>query len=496
MDFHFIEAHMKAVAENFNLFTVVALSLALSLMCGIVVRAQGDIKRGIPTKPSSPGGPGKSNPTIRTRRATVRRHNPSSKSSETADNITPEKTLEAAPAPGVEDKNLGKEAYNKENYDQAIERLNAAATVRPADAEIFYYLGDSYSAKKQYKEAIDAYVRAMKIDENMATEENYFNLGYAYESTQDNSNAFGIYQKALAKKSDSFETLTHLGDVSSKLGQWKDAIDAYERASTLNPNIEDPEVFFNWGIAYVNTSRQYEKAAPKFEKAVALKIENISEAYFQLGRAYKFTGRFAEAVEAYKKQLEKKGDDDNAFWAYSDLGEIYSFELPNREAALDAYQGAVRVNKKDHEAWFNLGAAQNNMSRYRETAESYNQAATLEPNNPEYRLRLGRAYWRLQRYSEAIDTLGKAIELAPRLSEAYYYRGLSYKGKDQYDQAVESLNKAIEIGFEKRIAEGNARYNLAVSYSRLGNVSAARQQCDFLRGMGSDAPPDTAGVCR
>jgi superkiller protein 3 len=407
-----------------------------------------------------------------------------------------EKPAEATPAPGIEDKKLGIESYNKEDYDKAIERLNAAANLRPADADIFYYLGDSYSAKKQYKEAIVKYEKAMQIAPQQATEEHYFNVGYAYEVTQDNSNAFQYYQKALGKKSDNPETLTHLGDVSSKLNDWKNAIDAYERAFSLNPKIDDPEVFFNWGLAYVNSSSQYDKAAPKFEKAVELKIDNISEAYFQLGRAYKSTGRFREAVDNYQKQLEKKADDDHAFWAYSDLGEIYSSNLPNKEAALEASKGAVRVKSRNHEAWVNLGVAWNNLGKNQEAAESYNQAVLLEPNNAEYRLRLGNSYWRLQRYSEAIETLNKAVELNPKLGEAYYYRGLAYKGREQYDQAVESLSKGIEIGFGKRTMEGNARYILAVSYFKLGNATASRQQCDFLRTMGQDAPPDSSGVCR
>ena len=484
---------MKAVPEHHNSITVVALSLALSLVCGIVVWAQGDIKRGIPTNPSSPGGTGKSNPGIRNRRATVRRHNPSSKRSETAENTSPEKP---GTAPGLEDKNAGIESYNKEDYDKAIERLNAAANLRPADAGIFYYLGDSYTAKKQYKEAIDAYVSAMKIDEKVATEANYFNLGYAYEVTQDNANASGAYEKALLKKSDNPDTLTHLGDVSSKQKDWKKAINAYERAYDLNPNIDDADVFFNWGLAYVNSSMQYDKAAPKFEKAVALKIENVAEAYFQLGRAYKFTRRFGEAVAAYKKQLEKNADDDHAFWAYSDLGEIYSFDLPDEAKAWEAYSSAVRVNRKDQEAWANLGRVQYSLRKHQDAAESYNQAVMLEPNNAGYRLLLGKAYRKLLRYSDAIETLNKALDLNPKLSEAYYYRGLSYKESGQIEQAVESLNRSIENPFANRKDEGIARYILVESYFTLGRVDAARQQCDVLRGMGPDAPKETAGLCK
>lgn len=481
----FTDHIMKWTAKGRNRSQVIALTLAVFLGCGIAAWAQGPLKKGV-------------NPIIRTRKVEKKkRHNPLPKSSERAETTDPAKPAETVPVPGVEDKNAGIESYNKEEYDIAIERLNAAAIPRPADADIFYYLGDSYSAKKQYKEAIVAYEKAMQIAPQQATEEHYFSLGYAYEITQDNSNASANYKKAIDKNPNNPDALTHLGDVYSKSKDSKNAIDAYERAYRLNPNIDDPDVFFNWGVAYVNSSQQYDQAAKKFERAIELKVDNIAEAYFQLGRAYKFSGRFREAIDAYQKQLEKKADDDNAYWAYFELGDIYSFELPNKAAALDAYERAVRINSKDDWTWNQLGTLQNNLSKDKEAADSFSQAVQLKPDNDEYRLRLGRTYWRVQRYSDAIETLNKALELNPKLSEAYYYRGLSYRDLGRFDQAVESFNKGLEIGFGgKRSFEGNARYGLAVSYSKLGNVAATRQQCDLLRSMGPDAPSDSFGVCR
>jgi tetratricopeptide (TPR) repeat protein len=485
---------MRSIFTNRSMVISIS-SILVLLFSGVLAVAQEGLgSRGVKKEPARPATPSSG---TRLRRATAKRHNPSLSSSEARETTKLEKPAEATPVPGLEDKNAGIESYNKEEYDKAIERLSAARTLRPADAEIFYYLGDSYSAKKQHKEAIDAYQSAIKIDEKLATEGNYFNLGYAYEFTKNNTEALAAYRKALEKKNDNAETLTHVGDVSSKLKDWKTAVGAYEGASRLNPKIEDPDVYFNWGLAYVNSSpRQYEVAFPLFQKAIALNVENVAEAYFLLGTAAKKTGRFKEAVDAFTNQLAKKADDDNARWAYVYLGEIYSLDLPNEERALDAYKGAVRVNPKDQEAWFNLGIAQHNLNRHQDAAESYNQAVLLEPNNPDYRLHLGKAYLKLQRYGEAIEALNKAVEINPKLSEAYYYRGLSHRNLGQFEQAVESLNRSIENPFERRKDEGSARYILAESYFKLGKVDAARQQCDLLRSMGPDAPQNTAVLCK
>jgi|ERR1051325_8626267 tetratricopeptide (TPR) repeat protein len=424
-----------------------------------------------------------------------RTEGPPSDDSETSTIATPTTPTPIVTA-GTEERKEGIDAYHQGDYDKAIEKLTAAGKMKDADAEIFYALGDSYAAKKQWQPAIDAYENAKKVNEPMASFGNYFNLGLAYEETKNLTNALTAYRAANARKANDSDTLTHLGDVSSRLSQWQFAVDYYEQAFKVDPNIKDPDVFFNWGIAYVNKSLNFEAALPQFKRAIDLNVDNVSEAYFHLGESYYRTNRLPEAIDAFQKQLTKKSDDYYAFRAYSMLGEIY-FGLRDKPAAVDAFKNAVRIDNQSDRDWDHLGTAYINMNDYQEAAAAHRQAVALAPNNADYQLNLAKAYYYAKSYPDALEVLGKVIQLKPNMAEAYYYQGLTYLLLNQFPQAVEALNKSLEIGFEKRYLEVNARYNLAVCYNRLGNPAAARQQCDLLRTSGSDVTgQDVYGVCR
>ena len=407
--------------------------------------------------------------------------------------------------PGVEEKNQGIDAYNRQQYDQAIERLNVAASLKKGDPQVFFFLGDAYEEKDNYPKAIEAYENAIRIGGD-GSAENFFRLGYSYEMLpangpeeirKNNTSALQAYRKADQKKPNNAETLTRLGDVSSKLSQWIPAVGYYEQAAKINPDIKDPDIFFNWGLAYVNSSNdpaRYESALPQFKRAIELNVDNLAEAYYYLGRACKETNRTQEAIDAYRKQLEKKNDDVNAWDAYRMLSFIYGARGDWQQQA-DALRNGLKIMSNDDFLWNNLGIAEANLSHDDAAVEAYHQAVVLAPNNIEYQLNLARTYfYKLKRYNDALDVVNKTVDLSPPSADAFYFRGASYQFLHQFDPAIQSLNRAIEIGLSKKV-EGYARYYMVLSYRGLGNMSAARQQCEVLRGMGSDTPPESVGTC-
>jgi len=454
--------------------------------------AQGGM--GAPTKssPATPAGGG-SSPGIRKRNTNFKRRTvrEAPQPVETADSGPAENTV----TPGLEEKKQGLEAYNKEDYETAAAKLAEAGSHLPTDPEIFYPLGDSYSFKKDWTKAIEAYARALKFGEAKATADNYYYLGNAYEQTSKYVEAFAAYKKSDEKRPNNAETLTRLGDVASNLSEWQAAINYYQRAFDIDPNISDADVFFNWAVAYVNGPKNHESAVRRFQRAIELNVDKVNEAYYLLAMSCKATGRNQEAIDAFLKQLEKRNDDYFAWKAYFNVAELY-FAQRDWQAAIRAEKGAVGIDPKDGFSWDNLGTALNNVGSYAESAEAYRQATLLMPNRPDWLLHLGRAYYRAEKHAEAIEALSRAIDLQPNFPDAFYFRGIAHRSLGQYEQAVSSLMKALELGLSSKIQEASARYNLAISYAKGGNVPAARQQCDLLSTFGTNAPPDSFNVCR
>lgn len=113
-------------------------------------------------------------------------------------------------------------------------------------------------------------------------------------------------------------------------------------------------------------------AAPSVKSAPspAAKASPPSDTFFNQGNDYYDRGLFKEAVEAYKRALELKPADAEA---YSYLGDAY-FNLRQYEDAIAAYKEAVRLNPKDSQSLYSMADAYANLSRVAEAKEMYAQA--------------------------------------------------------------------------------------------------------------------------
>lgn len=105
--------------------------------------------------------------------------------------------------------NDGNEAFEENNYNEALENYTAAKQEDPDLAEPYYNSGSTYYRQGQYDSAemqTKQSARASERDENQELAQNsYYNLGNSYFQSQ----------------------------------RWDEAIDAYEEALRLNPDDED-----------------------------------------------------------------------------------------------------------------------------------------------------------------------------------------------------------------------------------------------------------------
>ena len=101
------------------------------------------------------------------------------------------------------------------------------------------------------------------------------------------------------------------------------AIAAAERAIALNPNGAD--AYSNLGYI-LSLSDRSDEAIEFFEKAI--RLNPIPPSYYlqQLGIAYRSLGRYEEAIEAYKKALQRSPTD-----LFAHIGLAATYVLLGRE---------------------------------------------------------------------------------------------------------------------------------------------------------------------
>ncbi|MBI4866153.1 MAG: tetratricopeptide repeat protein [Candidatus Wallbacteria bacterium] len=143
-------------------------------------------------------------------------------------------------------------------------------------------------------EAIDAYTKAIGIEDKVASTHN--NLGHAYERKGNDDAAIKEYQRAIQLDPKYPLAYNNLGTVYERKGRSVEAMALYRKAIELKPDYAN--AFYNLGVLYGRAGR-YDEAIGAFKKVVDLRPDD-PYAHKDLWLAYSRKGLEAEA----KKELE------------------------------------------------------------------------------------------------------------------------------------------------------------------------------------------------
>ncbi|WP_213807746.1 tetratricopeptide repeat protein [Granulicella sp. dw_53] len=120
--------------------------------------------------------------------------------------------------------------------------------------------------------------------------------------------------------------------------------------------------------------------------------------------------RFPEdALEFYGYALKRGGDPGPL---YKKMG-VSQLELRNTVLAEMYFLKAVKVNRKDAEAWNNLGAVDYISHQYGAAVDHYKKAMKLDKNSAIYHSNLGMAYFDQKEYKKARKEIATALKLDP-----------------------------------------------------------------------------------
>ncbi|CAC9463219.1 hypothetical protein [uncultured Gammaproteobacteria bacterium] len=187
---------------------------------------------------------------------------------------------------------------------------------------------------------------------------------------------------------------------------------------------------------------EFKKAIEAYKKAIDIKPDE--EAYYNMGLAYTMLNEkvnFEEVIKAYKKAIEINPDKDEAYY---NMGGVYTV-LNKFEKAIKAYKEAIKINPNKYGAYNNMGLAYTGLGKFKKAIEAYEKAIEIEPNNYDAYYTMGLSYTKLSRFKEAVEVCKKAIEIEPDKNEAYNNMGFAYAGLDKFEEAIEAYEKAIEI---------------------------------------------------
>ena len=156
---------------------------------------------------------------------------------------------------------------------------------------------------------------------------------------------------------DKVVALMNEGNVLISAGKPAAALVKYNEALKFAENGEDPEVFFNRGIAY-KVMGEIDKAAAEYERALEV-TPKYAEALNNLGNIRKDQKQYDEAIRCLELSIEVFPDNPNT---YNNLGTVFAMKGNFNKAAL-YFTKAVRLQPSYIDARQNLGQAYQKQGR-------------------------------------------------------------------------------------------------------------------------------------
>jgi tetratricopeptide (TPR) repeat protein len=277
--------------------------------------------------------------------------------------------------------------------------------------------GKNETKKVNYKEAIDCFTEALKLNPHSA--DAYYERGFLFYLSSVGFDRSQNLNEAIRDFKNAIELTTHdyalLYDSYALIG------DSYEH---LN---------------------KYDTAIPFFSKAIEFnqKINSNDRmlAYNSRGKCYMKLKDYHKAINDFTESIK---------FGYNDI-DIYfvrAFCLYKAEfylQAIDDFSKDLQLHQQSIKSYYYRGKALSCLGKKAKSIEDYNKAIKVYPKfSRDYNFR-GLVYYELKQYDKAIVDYTEAIDLWPKYAEAYYNRGIVYNELKDYDKANADFTKAEEF---------------------------------------------------
>ncbi|HMF63452.1 MAG TPA: tetratricopeptide repeat protein [Edaphobacter sp.] len=215
----------------------------------------------------------------------------------------------------------------------------------------------------------------------------------------------------------------------------------------------------------------------------------------------------ADGLEYYGHALQRGGEPTQLL---NKMG-VTALELRNATLARTYFQRAIKLKKKNAEAWNNLGAVEYLERHYRSAISNYKRAIKIDKKTSSYHSNLGTAYFEMKDFESARKEYGIALQLDPLMFE--HRRGMAgvtahmlspedharfcfemarlYAKNGDEAQMLHSLTMASEGGFD--VASEMGRDASLAPYRKDPRVLLLLQNARALR-AGRDATAVASGT--
>lgn len=317
----------------------------------------------------------------------------------------------------------GVRAQQENRLEDAVREFEALIRLTPALPPAHVNLGLARHAQKDWKAAAASFEKALALQSDLKGVRGF--LGYDLLLLGRADEAVKTLRKALGEDPESTDVTTWLGLAEAESGDWASAISHFETALRSKPS--DADLLFHLAEAHANRSAELHDRL--FELA-----PDSYRAHLARAQTLDVSGRVQEAVEAYRKVLE-------------------------RNPAIKGVHGAI-------------GDLYAKTANYDEARRSYAEELKRNPESPVILYRYGASLLKLGKSAEALGQFRRSLELDPSLDQLYFEMGKALIDEGQFHEGARILVKAL-TGNAPPDARMTAHYQLSQIYKRLGEPEKA-----------------------
>ena len=398
--------------------------------------------------------------------------------------------------------------YHMGNLKAAIESIKTALTSDEPEAEWWCNYGIMLNESKEFKNAIKAYNKAIKIDKTYPNA--YWNKSHTLWLDGQYEEAEKAARQGIAIDEKCPEAWLNLGTAVVKLGKLEEAASAWEKALELRP-----EFAFAWNNLgnVLRDMGRLEESEEKCRKALELNPSYV-QAMNNLGNAVLDLGRIEEAESLYRKAISGQPDyaeahnnlsiclinqhkyEESILHAryaisfrpdYADAMINLSLALRSIgqvDEAAKVIQKATLLRPDSAECHVDLADVLFMQDRYGDAEVELQKAKKLKPDSPRVYMKLSNVLERGNKIEEALEAIDMALEKSPEMPEAYLRKGNIYHISNNPEKAREFFSKAIEM----RPNMIGALISLAEFYQSLGDLDASRQEVEKAKAIAPNFP--------
>jgi tetratricopeptide (TPR) repeat protein len=338
---------------------------------------------------------------------------------------------------------------------KALEYAQDIVAKYPRDERAHLNLGNAYSARQQYDQAIAEYKKAVELDPNLAAA--YNSLGYMYRAMNDDSSAEQAFKKYVEIMPNDPNPHDSYAELLMKMGRFDESIEHYRKALSLDSTFGSSRTGIAADLIYQGKHDAAIEEAQKLYDA-ARDDGDRQNALFAQVAAFVDAGKTTQALERMQRHYAlaaKTGDTLTMAFDDAAMGDILlnagrAAEAQKRYdegASLVSASGAAAAVKEDvqlaqHYNKARVALATSDLAAAKSQAAEYMKGAEAKRND--FRVRqahsvLASIALQEKRFDDAITELGQADQQDPSV---IYQTALAYQGKGDTGKAKELAGKA------------------------------------------------------